>query len=172
MEYHMRRGRGQTTALGFLEPPAFAVMMEHYPSQYIAGAFEEMDLSEVPSTDLMTDLMGIFTYTHDLEYYLRQSLSLLKVGGEFYIHSNFAKLEIETPDGIVSILDILSAIPGLDVEALVGSLTAAGDFDFSRPTVIKVTKTSEVNESDLPRLEFLYELPSNRPPAPRRFRLR
>jgi SAM-dependent methyltransferase len=170
--YFARRGQAQTTAIGFTEPQAFPILLEHFNSQYLSGPFERMDLSTIEPADLMTDLMGVFTYTHYLEHYLKQSIALLKTGGEFYIHSNFSKLEIETSKGLVSIIDLLREVPGLQIEGLVGSLTATGDFDFSKPTVIKIIKTSEVLEASLPRLEFLYELPSNRPPALRRFRLR
>ncbi|WP_063205253.1 hypothetical protein [Bdellovibrio bacteriovorus] len=103
------------------------------------GAFESQNTSQWKKADLVTDVFGVVSYTHDLHTSLQKTFDLMNVGGEFYIHATNFATSIRTPERNLTITDFLESIDGLKVEGRFGT--------------IKVTKLKE--NVQIPRLRLI-----------------
>jgi hypothetical protein len=61
--------------------------------------FEEIPDSEIPRAKLMTDVMGVLSYTKDLSTVLRKIFDHLEVEGSLFVSSNTMMTLIDMPDG-------------------------------------------------------------------------
>ncbi len=102
--------------------------------------FEEIDPSEIGRVDLITDVWGIFSYSHDPMFVLRRYLDLLNENGSVFIHTDSVNVKFEV-DGKIRSLPFAMWIANQYWHGL--RIKSNGDWGFS------ITKLSES-----------YELPS------------
>ncbi|MEK2646107.1 hypothetical protein [Bdellovibrio sp. BCCA] len=94
------------------------------------GAFELQPTSTWKKADLITDVFGVISYTHDLSTSLQKVFDLMNVNGELYIFATHYATSIKIAEGKhLPIFDYLATIDGLKVEGRYG--------------VMKITKEKE-----------------------------
>ncbi|MEN0058236.1 MAG: hypothetical protein AAGB31_05335 [Bdellovibrio sp.] len=105
------------------------------------GFFELQDISQWPSVDLITDFMGVISYSKNIGLSLQKAFDLLREGGEFYTYSSHLLIRIVNSSGHnLSLTDFLKTIPGLEVEGRYG--------------VLKITKVS--SQIQVPQTELIH----------------
>ena len=100
----------------------------------LEGDFENSDdvdfqarLNAVPKADVVVDVYGIITYSRDLASTLQFILNKLKVNGSAYIQHNEKVLHIFVGGKLMSLVQFLQTVPGIDVQQLVFELTESSE---------------------------------------------
>lgn len=107
----------------WFSPPKFSGKL-----QIREGAFEVQDVTTWKKADLITDVFGVVSYSHDLHTTLQKAFDLMPVNGEFYIFMTYYSLSIHRGETRYGLIDFLQTIEGLKVEGKFG--------------MIRITKTS------------------------------
>ena len=107
--------------------------------QIIEGAFESHDVASWKKVDVMLDVFGVVSYTHDMHGTLQRVFDLLKPGGEFYLHMTYYSLSIHRDGKSQSLTDFLKSIDGLEVDGTYG--------------ILKITKLKDVIE--IPKMKLI-----------------
>lgn len=107
----------------WFSPPKFSGKL-----QIREGAFEAQDVTSWKKADLITDVFGVVSYTHDLHTTLQKAFDLMNVNGEFYIFMTYYSLSIHRGEARYGLIDFLKTIEGIKVEGKYGT--------------IRITKTS------------------------------
>jgi SAM-dependent methyltransferase len=81
--------------------------------------FEQIPNQELGRVDLITDLVGIASYTKSLDVTLKKYLELLKPGGEAYIQLSETRTRLINKRGQpVSLVDYLQGIQGAEIDKM------------------------------------------------------
>jgi hypothetical protein len=116
-------GRPYVTAVSYKINRWFGVPKFSGKLETHEGAFETQPTHEWKKADLITDVMGVFSYTMDLTTTLQKTFDLLKVNGEFYISTSSYGTQFKLPGGKIMMLEeYLATIPGLKVEGKWGRI--------------------------------------------------
>jgi hypothetical protein len=86
------------------------------------GPFEFQPTEQWRSADLITDVMGIFSYTTDLTTTLQKTFDLLKIQGELYISTSSYGSKFKVQGQILTLEAFLATISGLKVEGKWGAI--------------------------------------------------
>ncbi|WII73833.1 hypothetical protein QJS83_08075 [Bdellovibrio sp. 22V] len=130
----------QATAVAYkldrwFSPPKFDGKL-----QVKEGAFETQPTHTWKKADLVTDVFGVVSYTHDLHTSLQKVFDMMNVKGEFYIYASNYHTSVRVSEKTsLSLIDFLATIDGLRVEGRYGT--------------IKITKEKE--NVTVPQLELL-----------------
>jgi hypothetical protein len=111
------------------------------------GAFEAHDTSTWKKADLITDVMGVISYTKDLTATLQKVFDLLNVNGELYLEFAPAETNIKMAGTRHKLLGFLERIEGISVTGQYG--------------IVKIVKLRE--NITVPQLELVIYKES-RPP--------
>jgi hypothetical protein len=122
-------GKPYLTAVAFKIDRWFGVPKFNGKLEVHEGLFEKHPTEQWRKADLITDVMGVLSYTTDLSTALQKTFDLLKVNGELYISTSAYATQIGVHGNKLKFREYLGTIPGLKVEAKWGE--------------IKVTKTRE-----------------------------
>lgn len=79
------------------------------------GIFEAQDTASWKKADLITDVMGVISYTKDLSTTLQKVFDLLNTNGELYLEFSPAHTNVKTGETSYKLLGFLSRIEGISV---------------------------------------------------------
>ncbi|WP_413612441.1 hypothetical protein [Bdellovibrio sp. HCB-110] len=87
------------------------------------GAFEQQPTATWKKADLVTDVFGVISYTHDLHTSLQKVFDLMNVKGELYIFTTNYHTSIKVGEKkSLSLMDFLATIEGIHVEGRYGTI--------------------------------------------------
>lgn len=105
--------------LGFLRRvPDFEGRFRVFKGRY----WESIPQHEIPRVDLVTDVFGVLSYTHDLSLSLQKVFDSLIVGGHLFLHATDYITRIRDGSQVLGLTAFLSTIKGLEVEGQYGIL--------------------------------------------------
>ncbi|MEZ0390580.1 MAG: hypothetical protein ACAH59_00065, partial [Pseudobdellovibrionaceae bacterium] len=86
--------------------------------------FELMDLTDIRSVNLITDVYGVLSYAKDLHQALQKTFQLMAVEGVLFLktESNRTQFQKKDPQSVIDFEKFLRSIPGLEVEGQFGIL--------------------------------------------------
>jgi len=86
------------------------------------GLFETHSTEQWRKADLITDVMGVLSYTTDISTALQKTFDLLKVHGELYISTSAYATQFIVQGQKIKFDEYLATIPGLNVEGKWGQI--------------------------------------------------
>lgn len=86
------------------------------------GAFEAQPTSSWKKADLVTDIFGVISYTHDMQGSLQKVFDLMTTGGHLYIAVTPYATQFKTQGRYLPMIDFLATIEGLKVEGRFGAI--------------------------------------------------
>lgn len=84
------------------------------------GVFEAQDTASWKEADVITDVMGVISYTKDLTTTLQKVFDLLNVHGELYLEFTPRNTNVKTSETTHMLLGFLSRIDGITVSGQYG----------------------------------------------------
>lgn len=93
------------------------------------GAFESHVTSTWQKADVVTDVFGVVSYTHDLQTSFQKIFDLLNTGGELYLAITPYATHFLVQGRALPMIDFLATIEGLRVEGRFGSIKVTKDKD-------------------------------------------
>ncbi|XGC82300.1 hypothetical protein ACES2L_07365 [Bdellovibrio bacteriovorus] len=111
-----------TTAVAFKIDRWFGMPTFEGKLQTHEGLFEHQPTNQWRKADVITDVMGVFSYTTDLSTTLQKNFDLLKVNGELYISTSAYGSQFRVNGETLSLEAFLTLIPGLKVEGKWGNI--------------------------------------------------
>lgn len=141
----------QTTAVAFkldrwFKPPSYQGKL-----QVREGAFEAHETPNWKKADVITDVMGVISYTRDLSTTLQKVFDLLNVHGELYLEFAPAVTRVKVDGASYKLQEFLERIEGISVSGKYG--------------ILKVVKNREhivVPELELISYKVAYPSPPSR----------
>ena len=138
----------QTTAVAFKLDRWFRPRSYNGKLQIREGVFEAQDTSTWKKADVITDVMGVISYTKDLTTTLQKVFDLLNVHGELFLEFTPAATSIKMNGTTHKLLEFLERIDGISVTGKYG--------------ILKVVKNRE--HISVPQMELVtYKV--SRPPS-------
>lgn len=106
--------RPKLTAITFKYPTNQPKTLNHGRFTVLSGRyFEDIPISEIGSAQLITDVVGIINYTHQLDLVLQKYLDLLKPNGKIYVFIPNSITFIKRGKSSIDLTEWLKSIPGL-----------------------------------------------------------
>jgi hypothetical protein len=102
------------------------------------GAFETQETSQWQQADLITDHLGVLSYSRDMTTSLQKVFDLLNLNGELYIGVNPQSTTFKIDGASYSLIDFLTRLDGIQVSGRFGSIK-----------IIKVKENIQVPEMEL-----------------------
>jgi hypothetical protein len=99
----------------WFRPPSFRGKLE-----VREGIFEAQDTASWKKADVITDVMGVISYTKDLTTTLQKVFDLLNVNGELYLEFTPANTNVKTSETNHKLLGFLTRIDGVSVTGQYG----------------------------------------------------
>ncbi|MNK89585.1 hypothetical protein D3C87_1095990 [compost metagenome] len=127
------------TAVAYKLDRWFRPSSHHGKLEIREGAFEAQDTASWKKADVITDVMGVISYTKDLTTTLQKVFDLLNVHGELYLEFSPAATNIKTSETSHKLLGFLARIDGITVTGQYG--------------IVKIVKLKE--KIVVPQLEIM-----------------